>query len=574
MNQAAAMTRQSPVGANPQQALHRARKQIDAGKYPEAEQACRQVLASDPQNYEALNLLGVVALRARLFPQAAELISRSLEIQPDYPQALNNLGSVMLAMGKPEQAEKLFDVSLKYKPDYPQAMTNLGALLNTMGRFDEAEPLLKKAVKKAPRSAETHNNLGNAMQGLGRLQEALGEYQKAIRLDPANAICAASAGTLKTLLGAHREAVNLFEHAIDMDPLCVQALYGLSSAKKITADDREVALFEKAHADFNRMPFKDQIDFLFAYGKVLQDLGNYEKAFDCLERANAMRRRLRPYRRQQRLAMAERIREIYQPELLEKHSGEGLETEQPVFILGMPRSGTTLTEQVLSSHPDVYGAGELTLFNTLTNRDQGVRTADDLAQLADKLDATLLRDIGQAYIDGVIAEQPEAKGARRFTDKLPGNFWNVGMIKLVFPNAKVIHVRRNPVDTCLSCFQINFAHGHSYTNNLADLGEYYGLYREMMAHWREVLPGFMLDIDYEDLVSDPEQTTRRMVEFVGLEWNDACLDPTKNRRVVKTASHWQVRQAVHTGSVERWRRYEKQLQPLLDALRARGVDID
>ena len=566
------MNNTAPASINTKQLLSTARKKIEKGNLAEAEKACRRVLEAEPQNHDALHFMGVIAMRAKLYPQAAEFISRALEVLPDFPQALNSLGSVMLAIGKAEQAEKLFEVTLKYKPGYPEAMANLGGLWNVMERFEDAEGMLVEAVKKAPRSTEAHTNLGNTYLGQERYEKALKEFQYALRLDPSNVTSAAMAGHAKIMLGGHREAASLFAHAIEKDPMCVPALSGLSQAKKIKRDDREVKLFERANKHLEQMTFKDRTDFMFAYGKVYQDLGEYGKAFECLEQANAMRRQLRPYNRERRMRFADHLPRRYPPVLFETCGGRGLDSEQPVFIVGMPRSGTTLTEQVLSSHPDVYGAGELSLLSRFANPNKTVVKAGEAEDLAEMLTEAYLQEMGQAYLDGLFAEQPEARRAKRITDKMPGNFWLVGMIKLVFPNAKVIHVRRNPVDTCLSCFQVNFARGHAYSNDLADLGEYYGAYRRVMEHWRTVLPGFMFELDYETLVSDPEETTRRMVEYVGLDWHDACLNPTKNRRVVKTASHWQVRQAVHTGSVERWRRYEAHLGPLLEALQANGVD--
>jgi len=564
------MSSSSTPGGDVRQLLEIARKRHEAGQLAEAEQGYRQVLAIKPEDPDAWHLRGVVALQLGQFQQAIEHISRALNLRAEFPEALNNLGSVMLAMGNVEQAEKLIRLALKFKPDYADALGNLGALLNTLERPKEAVDVLRQAIKSNPRAALAYNNLGNALRDLGQLEEAEQSYRRALRLDSDNPGYAAASGGVLMQRGEHDEAMGLFKQALSRDPLCVPALCGLAVSKKIGPNDPEVALFQKAAARVRSLGFRDQVEFMFAWGKLHDDIGDYANAFKCLAEANRLRRTQRHYSRAEEDQALGAIIEAYTPARMESLNEAGLSTELPVFVVGMPRSGTTLTEQIISSHPRVFGAGELKVLGRLVREGFGLERGSDMREAVQGLTVQTVNAFAGRYLAQLRALD---MGAARITDKMPANFWHIGLIRLMFPNARVIHVRRNPVDTLLSCFQQNFGEGQAFSNDLADAGHYYGLYRRVMQHWHELLPGFVLDVDYECLVSDPEVESRRLIEFVGLDWDDACLRPSENRRAVRTASQWQVRQPVHTGSIARWRRYEQELQPLLASLREQGIAL-
>jgi hypothetical protein len=309
---------------------------------------------------------------------------------------------------------------------------------------------------------------------------------------------------------------------------------------------------------------------MFAWAKVFDDIGQYDRAFRCYKGGNDIRRVQRPYSSSTDNMINHEIMRVFTPDLIKQFEGEGYDSEKPVFIVGMPRSGTTLTEQIISSHPQVYGAGELSYVADQLRELSGGNSKIGYHTAMANITAEKLHVMGRSYVERVQLLDPQAL---RITDKMPANFRHVGLIRMMLPQAKVIHVRRNPVDTCLSCFQQNFDSGQEFSDDLHDLGRYYGNYMRVMEHWRQLLPGYMLEIDYEQLVVEPEKSAQRLIDFIGLEWNDACLRPDRNDRRVRTASQWQVRQKIHTGSVERWRRYEENLQPLLVTLRENGVDV-
>jgi hypothetical protein len=269
--------------------------------------------------------------------------------------------------------------------------------------------------------------------------------------------------------------------------------------------------------------------------------------------ANDFKRQGVPYDREAQEAMFAHIRETYTPEILKELEGKGFDSDLPVFIVGMPRSGTTLTEQIISSHPNVYGAGELIEFGTVSKKFGDV-TPDNAAAM------------GEAYITALKTYDPSGN-AKRITDKMPANFTHIGKILSILPQAKIIHCRRDPVDTCLSCFKQNFSRGQYWSYDLEDLAHHYDEYEKMMNYWRDVLGNQFLEIDYEDTVGDFENQARKLIDFVGLEWNNACLEPHKQKRDVLTASKAQVIQPVYKTSVKSWQNYETYLEPLMNALR-------
>jgi tetratricopeptide (TPR) repeat protein len=562
--------REKTVRSGGNDKIRRLRDLQEAGQLDQAEAGYRDWLATHSDDATVWQLYGVVAFQRGQLQRAVERLSRALQIRPDFPQALSNLGSVMLGMGRVEQAEKLFRMALKYDPDYPEAVANLGALLNTREQFEDALPVLERAVALRPGHAMSHNNLGNALEELDRNDQALAAYEQARRLAPGNPVFLGNLGKVHQRLGRHAEAVDCFAEALERDPHCVIALCGMTGARRIKSDDPEVAWFREAFAGLDALTHREKVDFLFAWGKLNDDIGEYDQAFACFSKANEFRRRTRPYSREGEERLLDKIRQVFSSERLGQCSDSGCDSRVPVFVLGMPRSGTTLTEQIIASHPAVHGAGELKALeqslkaNLTSQGDNGVEldpariTPDNLARGAE---------------DYLAALPCQWAHGEHVTDKMPANFRHIGAIAQMFPRAAIVHVRRHPVDNLLSCFQQNFAQGQAFSNDLKNAAHYYHVYRRFMTHWHEVLGDRILDVDYEALVAEPDAQSRRLAEFIGLDWDEAMLAPHKTRRSIRTASQWQVRQPIHRRSVERWRRYEKQLQPLVEALRGYGIDV-
>jgi tetratricopeptide (TPR) repeat protein len=393
---------------------------------------------------------------------------------------------------------------------------------------------------------------------LKRYEEALASYDRTLAIRPDFAEAYHGRGTVLRTFGHIEEARHLLEKAVALAPRKAEFYGSLVESKRFVYDDPELILINALANDMESLPEGDKIHLHFTLAKVYADLGQHEKSFNHLIDGNSLKRKQIIYDETAALAQLERMRELFTAEAMRKGRGLGHPSSVPVFIIGMPRSGTTLVEQILASHPKVYGAGEL---NDLEATMASLRGLDGARP---GLGGEELHRIGARYLKRIRAIAPAAE---RITDKMPANFRYAGLIHLALPKARIIHTRRDPIDTCLSCFSILFTHNQPFTYHLTELGRYYRAYAALMEHWREVLPlNTMLEVQYEELVDNFELLARRIVSHCSLEWNNACLEFYKTRRPVWTASAVQVRQPIYNSSVGRWRLHQGMLQPLIEAL--------
>ena len=325
-------------------------------------------------------------------------------------------------------------------------------------------------------------------------------------------------------------------------------------------------MLESLAADSGRLPPEKMVYIHFALGKALEDVGDYRRAFEHFRQGNALKRHATRFDEAASCRDFTQIAETFDADVLRRLFGLGDPSPTPIFVVGMPRSGSTLVEQILASHPQVHAAGELDSLSRVVHAASTAGSAPaPAAEPSNALAAEPLRQVGQAYLASLPAV---ADGKTRIVDKAPGNFFHVGLIHLALPNARIIHTTRSPLDTCVSCFTRLFSDGQDYSYDLAELGRYYCRYEKLMAHWRSILPpGAMLDVEYEKVVDDLEGQARRLVEFCGLAWDAACLNFHQTNRPVATASSVQVRRPLYRTSLDRWRRYEAWLEPLLAELR-------
>ena len=494
-----------------------------ASRLQEAEAVYRRVLAAKPNHPDALHLLGVIAHQAGNNEPAENLIRQAIAINSRVPDYHSNLGNVLKELGKLDAAIAVCRRALELKPDFPEAHNNLGAALKEQGRLEDAVAACQTALSLKPNLAEAHNNLGNALKSLGWLEDAVAACQR----------------------------------ALELNPNYPEAHYIIAQCKTFKKGDPEIAAMEVLVADSALDDGKKLVVF-FALGKALEDIGDYDRAFDCFASGNRLEQRSAGFDIAAEETAAERLMAVFDEALFARLDGVGHGTETPVFIVGMPRSGTSLIEQIIASHPDVHGAGEsMALGRIVRELPHGY---PDCVSDIEELEWGAL---GRSYMERLLKDAP---AARRVTDKMPRNIERVGLIHLMLPRARVIHCMRDPLDTCLSCYTLRFERSQDFTYDLTDLGRYFRLYERLVDHWRRVLPGMLLDVRYEDVVDDLEGSARRMVDFCGLEWNDACLEYHKNDRIVRTASAAQVRRPIYTNSVGRWRRYERRLTPLIEAL--------
>ena len=523
----------------------------------------RKALAIQPDFLESLSNLGAVLVESD-DPEGAEPnLLRALNRQPNYPEALCNLGLVRLKQGRLEEGAALLRRSLALRADYPEALVGLARVLHEQDQVDEAEALLRRALALAPSKADAWCQLGGLCLERGNPDEAESAYQRARALDPRLTDALTGLGNLRLEQGRIDESEALLEQAIALDPDHLGARFHLTQACKVKPGDDNLVALEAMAPQTADWKADKRISWHYALGKAYDDLKAYDQAFPhFLEGARLKRARLQ-YDAQAEAARVQRIIEIVDGDFLRRLGRGGDPSTLPLFVLGMPRSGTTLTEQILASHPAIHGAGELRDLMSIVQGAAGLEPAsypDNLVGLTPQRVAEWGRD----YVARLRRHAPDAQ---RITDKMPANYLALGVIPLLLPHARIVHVRRNPVDTCLSCFTRLFNKHQDATYDLHELGRHYANYARLMDHWRAVLPGgAFLEVVYEDIVADMEGQARRLIDWVGLPWHDACLSFHTTQRNIRTASVTQVRQPIYTSSVERWRHYEPFLGPLLAAL--------
>lgn len=462
------------------------------------------------------------------------------------------------------EAERAYREVLARAPRDAASFDALGRIACETRRYAVAAELCGKAVALDPNAAHYQVNLGNAFKELGRLDEAIQAYRQAIALKPNYAEAYGNLGTLYISQGRGEEACRAFETASEFSPQRGMFYRLRAFAKPLVQGDPIFRRMEALADSIATLPAHDAMELHFALGTAYGDCGAYQRSFAHLVAGNALKRQAVSYDEGKALSLLHRIETIFSREFLAARRDFGLASRLPVFIVGMPRSGSTLIEQILASHPEAFGAGELPILPHLLNQADHGKKID----FPDGVPALAISQIHRLAEQYVTVLRAESSDATRIVDKLLENFMGLGLIALMFPHARIIHIKRDPVDTCLSCFAKLFNGNHlPYTYELTELGRFYRGYVRLMDHWRNVLPpGMMLEVQYEDLVGDFDLRARRIVAHCGLAWDERCRDFHRTERVVKTASALQVRQAIQRSSLDKWRAYRDLAQPLVAAL--------
>lgn len=455
------------------------------------------------------------------------------------------------------------EASRALDPFSTQTLFNLGATLYIADRAEEAIAVFLHALRIEPGNAEVHNDLGVALQSLNRATEALEHFRKAIALKPGLADAYSNVGNLLMELGMIDAAHAACLSSIALAPSRGIFYFNLANVRRFVAADALVAKMEGLTATPSAQSDEDLIALHFALGKAYDDFGAVERSMAHWLTGNALKRRKIEYDEQATLGQLERIRRAFGRESIQDSDSARDGSRVPVFIVGMPRSGTTMVEQMLASHPRVHGGGELYVLDRLVTG-LGDRFPESIAGMTE----ADLRDLRRRYLDDTEIRRGDVS---HVTDKMPWNFRYIGLIRRILPGARIVHVRRDPYATCMSCFSKLFNKHQEFSYDLAELGRYYRAYRALMVHWSAILPDdAMLEVRYEALVADFEAQARRIVAYCGLEWNEACLSFHRNGRLVRTASAVQVRRPVYTASIDRWRSYRSLAGPLLETL---GPDL-
>jgi tetratricopeptide (TPR) repeat protein len=535
------------------------------GHFDEAAKHYLRAVQYDPANAEAWNNLGNLRVLQGNASDAITHFQRALALRPNHPQILTNLANALVQGGKLDEALKHYQRVILTQPDYPEAHMNLASALKLAGRLDEAAAHFRQAITLKPSLAEAHYSLGNVLQEQGREEEAITHCQRALALRPNSAELYRNVGVLFQFFGRIDQARRHFESAINLEPRNPRYYLALSKTKRFEPDDSYLAAMEKMAKDLPSLAPQKRIELHFALAKAHADLGLHERSFHHLIEGNTLKRQQITYNEQAKLKWFEQIRTVFTRELIACKQGFGEPSHVPIFVIGMPRSGSTLVEQILASHPQVHGAGEVSVLDDVLRElcgPQGNHVA--YPELVPALDAATVGNIGARYLAKIRELAPDAS---HITDKNLSNYYFAGLIHLALPNARIIHTVRDPIDTCVSCFSKLFEAEQNYTYNLAELGRYYRCYGQLMAHWHSVLPlGRILDVRYEDLIADLEGQARRIIGHCRLDWNARCLSFHLTDRPVRTESAIQVRQPIYTNAVGRWRVYEEFLTPLLAAL--------
>jgi tetratricopeptide (TPR) repeat protein len=582
-------TQLTPADAEAHRALGNARQ--NQGQLTAAVASYQHALKIKPDFAEAYDDLGTALRALGQRDEAVASYRRALQINPNFAEAHGNLGNALRELGQLHAAVASYRCALASKPELAEAHNNLGNALRELGQLDAAVASYRRALEIRHDYAEAHCNLGHVLIELGQLDEAAASYQRALALKSNYAEAYASLGILLRQRGRHDEAEahcrraleidpksaaafivlaelhtdrgqfsqaeELFKRAISIAPKSPEAWAGSCRCRKMTGNDASWLVAVEAIASQRLRPHQE-INLRYALGKYFDDVQDFERAFRSYQRASELSKHYRgTYDRKRQEQLINRIIRHFDHAWLKRTGSGALASARPVLIVGMPRSGSSLVEQILASHPDVFGAGELTFWDAATAQYEA-------AFFSGASGATTLRKLGADYLQLL---QDISSEALRVVDKMPANFLFLGLIHAALPNARIIHMRRNPVDTCLSAYFQYFATAYPYANDLEDLAHYYTEYFRLMQHWRSVLPqSAILDMPYEGLIDDQEAWSRKMIEFVGLPWDARCIDFQQTNRTVTTASRWHVRQPINKSSSGRWHNYEKFVGPLQNLL--------
>ncbi|CCD83988.1 tetratricopeptide repeat-containing sulfotransferase family protein [Bradyrhizobium sp. ORS 285] len=539
-----------------------------AGRYDEAVRHYETALTLSPSHPGILYGFAMVRQNQGLIDEAMALLRRAIDNKPQHLDAHFALGNLLYTSGKDIEAARHYLKVLDFSPEHAETHNNIANVLLRQGHRERAIEHYQRAIASRPDYADAYGNLGNAFLELNRLEESIEQNLLAIKIKPERFGSYNNLGVAYQALGRFDEATAAFQKALELAPDDAPIHLNLANMSKFKPDDSRLPGLQSLMARIDQLDQEKQIAAHFAFGKALSDLKDYDAAFSHLHKANTLKRQTFDYDSGQRLDMMKNVASRFTPEFFRTVAGHGDESWAPIFIVGMPRSGTTLMEQVLASHSKVFGAGELETFKDLVGecatRQKVVPNYPDLVMLLPPEEMTKL---GQEYTARVRILAPEAE---RIVDKMPLNFLFVGLIHAAFPRARIINTRRDPLDNCISCYQLLFTGAQPFAYDLTELGHYYRGYEGVMEHWHKVLPpGVLIDVQYEDMVDDLEGVARRVLDHCGLDWEDACLDFHRTERTVRTASLMQVREPIYRRAIGSWRRYEKHLGPLRQAL---GLD--
>ena len=511
---------------------------IHEGKLLKAEQICRHFLQNNKRNVDGMCLLAEIGIELKIYDDAEFLLSSALELNPTHIHARSQYLNLLIRLGKYKTAEQQVEILLKKQPDNLSFKVAKANVLNGLGDTDNAITLYQQAITETTEQGQPiagfHLQLGHALKAKGNIDDAVLAYKKAYQLTPNYG----------------------------------DAFWSLANTKTYRFSDEEIAQMQSQQNN-DHLALTDKIQLYFATGKAFEDRKDYHKAFQAYQQGNQLHQANSGFDISKIEQQVDEQIKYCTPELFQQRGNLGLDLPDPIFIVGLPRAGSTLLEQILASHSQVDGTMELHNILGLASRLRGRNPNSDnkenqYPKNLSEINTDYFKRFGQQFIDETQVYREEAP---MFIDKMPNNFLHIGLIKLILPNAKVIDARRSPMACCFSGFKQLFAEGQDFSYSLEDIGRYYRAYLKLMDHWDKVLPGFVLTVNHEDVVDDLEKQVSRMLNFCGLEFEQACIDFHKTKRNIKTPSSEQVRQPIYKSATEQWRHFEPYLEPLKKALK-------
>ncbi len=501
------------------------------GKLEEARQLYRQVLRENPNNVDALRLLGTIDASHLRFDEAERRFRRAIELAPDFTRAI----------------------------------LDLGRILKEQNRYEEAIECFKKVNALEPGNIQSHFQLASTLAPAALTYEAVEAYQHVLELQPDHPGALLGLGHMLKTVGRQDEAITAYRDFIGLKPDQGEGYWSLANLKTYQLSDDDVRDMESKLAT-DHLDDQSAVNFLFALAKTYEDKGDFDRAWGYYSKGGTKQRMIEQYDPVQTEVTNDSIISVFDRPFLEKNAGLGHPDPAPIFVVGLPRSGSTLIEQILASHSLVEGTAELPYVGRVVNllnknRADGINYPEATRELGEKQ----FHALGQDYLD--LAQLHRIEGKPRFIDKMPNNTPSIGLLHLILPNAKIIDARRYPLDSCFSCYRQLFAKGQAFTYDLTDIGEYFLQYQRMMDHWHDALPGRVLTVQYEDMVTDFENQVRRLLDYCELPWEEACINFYDTERPVRTASSEQVRRPIYSESIHRWRNYQQHLGELIDVLK-------
>ncbi|WP_052657390.1 sulfotransferase family protein [Thalassospira sp. HJ] len=564
------------------------RKQWSSGHRRTARKICDKLIAEHPENGELMQLNGLILYETGQTDKAIRSLESACNSAETRPAYFTDLAAILSNSGYGDQARNVLLAAQKRYPVEAKVHLQLGLLEARLAGVHRAVQHLKHAISLAPKDWNTWNAMGAVLLSLDDIQAAMQHFGNAFALAQQNGETRAlndiqiSLGECHKELGNFEEAQKIFENVLKAEPRNIRAWHCLSLISKIPQNHPTQSAMQQVYSSgrHQNLPAKDREMFLFSIGKTEMDGNNYGSAMKALDEANRIKRESITYSPTAIENMLDDMQLAFPAERFAQLAPVGNQDDEPqhVFIVGMPRSGTTLIEQILSSHPEIFGAGELDVMarhhhGLIEHRSKSSTNHERL----EKYDDEFVHLIGQAYrketlarISRIAANNASSDKTRRIIDKLPANFVRAGMIALMLPNTRIIHCRRNPVATCFSIYNRRFGGIQNFAYDQKELGHYYNTYMKFMHHWRQVLPADrFIEVDYENVIDDLGTEARRLIDFVGLEWDDACMEFHKTKRQIRTHSAMQVRNPIYRDGLKNWEPYANYLQPLLDTL---GLD--